>query len=477
MKKALIVILIICLVGGGIAGIYFFNYNKDKTLKIGYSKISITPSYSVPLAGSGASETRMSTGIKDNIYATCIAFRDSKDQIAVILTLDLLHMSDENNNVYSSIVNQITSDHGISKNRIIVSATHCHSAPDIFSTHTSIKNQYLPELYSKIKTVVNDAIYDCKTSKSSEFSAGEIEIQHLNFVRRYFDQYGGFVGVNWDNSNTPIIHESQVDNKLQVIKFKRQGMKDVILVNWAAHAATVGGTVISGDYISYFRSSVENAGYDIAFFQGASGNVAPTSEIEDEIQYNRGTKEYGELLAQALLNKIEDDSIFEDISLNGTLTGSLVEYCVFYDDTDYANVEKAIEIFEDFTTGEITLENANAEAKKYGFSSVYECGKVRFVKKMTTETSVNIPLVVITFSDLAFASAPYEMFCQNGVNIRKESKAKTTFVITNANGSNSYIPSRASFANKGYEVAVCQFKKGTAELLEAKFVEIINANY
>lgn len=476
MKKVLIFILIICLIGGGIAGIYFYNYKKDKTIKVGFSKISITPNYSVPLAGSGASETRMSTAIKDNIYATCIAFRDVKGQMAVILTLDLLHMSDENNNVYSNIVNQIQNDHGITKNKVIVSATHCHSAPDIFSWHETIKNQYLPELYSKIKTVVKDAIYDCKTSKSSEFLCGQIEINNMSFVRRYFDKYGNFVGVNWDNTNPAVSHESQADNKLQVVKFKRQGMKDIVLVNWGAHPATVPGAVISGDYVSYFRSAVEAAGYDVAFFQGASGNVATTSEIQDEIQYNRGTKEYGEQLAEAFLTGIANEENFYQLSLTGALRGTIVDYCAYYDDTIYLNVDKAIEIFEAYATGEITFEEATTQAKKYGFSSVYECGKVRLVNKMVDSPTVNMPLVVITFAEVAFAAAPYEMFSENAIHIRSASKAKTTFVLTNSNGSHSYIPTQAAFANKGYEVAVCQFRKGTAELLQAKFIELINAN-
>jgi len=477
MKKVIIIIVAILTPVILIGGVVLFNYMRNRPIRVGYSKVNITPSYSVPLAGYGGSVNRMSTAVIDDIYVTCVSFTDTHNETALLINFDLIHMADDGNNIYSNLVKSFRKKYGIKKKNIIISATHTHTAPDIFSEHETIRNQYLPELYKKVNTCVKRAIADAKKTTSSSIHVGSVKVDNMAFVRRYYDEFGNFVGVNWSNPNPPVTHESEADNYLQVIRIKRKNKADVYLTNWAAHPDSVGGTQISSDYIGAFRAEVEkNLKAKFAFFQGASGNVNTRSMIDAESQYNLPTQTYGAKLAERLSEAI-NTNLLTRISNHGKISSTFVDQTVQYDSTQHENVEMGIEIFEKFTLGQIDIDTANAEAIKYGFSSVYECSKFRHILLFTNGVSTTLPLIAMSIGDIAFASAPYEMFCQTASRIRLASKAKSTFVVTHSNGSNSYIPTENVFENKGYEVAVCMFKKGTAEQLEAKFIEMINKHY
>ena len=95
------------------------------------------------------------------------------------------------------------------------------------------------------------------------------------------------------------------------------------------------------------------------------------------------------------------------------------------------------------------------------------------MSKKTTE-SEPIPLYAITFGEIAFVGAPYEMFDVSGMQIKEASPAKMTFVCTCTNGSMGYFPSFDEYARGGYEVCVTNYAQGTAELCVAELLRLIN---
>ena len=59
-------------------------------MKIGYSRIDITPTEPVPLAGYGNTSMRMSEFILNDLYSTCVAFTDSDDNTVLLFHNDLI---------------------------------------------------------------------------------------------------------------------------------------------------------------------------------------------------------------------------------------------------------------------------------------------------------------------------------------------------------------------------------------------------
>ena len=90
---------------------------------------------------------------------------------------------------------------------------------------------------------------------------------------------------------------------------------------------------------------------------------------------------------------------------------------------------------------------------------------------------MDIPIFAISLGDVAFVTAPYEMFCESGKEIKAGSPFKTTFVATCANNALSYMPTKATFHYTGemaYEVSCTKFAEGTAELLVTEYIGMLN---
>ncbi len=458
-------------------------------LQVGYAKVDITPAYSVPLAGYGGSSQRWSEESDEStsIYATAIAFKDANGKLAVTITVDGLHITDEEPNyTYSNIMRRLSTIDGISEENVIISATHCHSAPDFFSSGESvIRTKYNPEFYKKILNVVKEAIADCK---ETDIYVGSAKMARMTFVRRYFAANGSFVGTQWNNPLPAVRHESEADDIMQIVKFEREGKNDLVIVNWSTHPNSIeDNNALSGDFIYYMRKYVENTlKCDFAFFQGASGNTSMSSRIEGE-DYGLNTENYGKQLGQMLGNALRKDENFTKIPSNVLIKNNMADLDVNYVNCKYdpsipeemQKITAASEIASAFLINQISAGEANGRAQAAGFSSVYECMQIRgaYSRIENGPKTCAFRLVAISMGELSFASAPYEMFCQNGVAIREGSEAEMTFVLTHANGTHGYIPSEEVYDNLGYESVVCSFEKGSAERIQAKIIEMINKNY
>ena len=95
---------------------------------LGYARVNITPMmYSVPLAGYGNTQNRMSNGMLSYLYSTCIAITDTEGDTVLLFQNDLEGTYAE---VIDPIRTAISDKVGVPVENVIVSATHTHSAPD-----------------------------------------------------------------------------------------------------------------------------------------------------------------------------------------------------------------------------------------------------------------------------------------------------------------------------------------------------------
>jgi hypothetical protein len=88
---------------------------------------------------------------------------------------------------------------------------------------------------------------------------------------------------------------------------------------------------------------------------------------------------------------------------------------------------------------------------------------------------MGIPFTAISFGDVAFVSAAYEMFHQNGSFVRENSPFKTTFICTLAHGVNGYVPTAVGYEHRGYETWNCRFVAGSGEKFADEMVRLLNA--
>ena len=79
----------------------------------------------------------------------------------------------------------------------------------------------------------------------------------------------------------------------------------------------------------------------------------------------------------------------------------------------------------------------------------------------------------IKIGDCVLITSPVELLTQVGLNIKKASPYKYTFVVAFSNGYMHYGPPAAAYSRGGYEVTECLLAPQWQEIYEKKANEII----
>lgn len=391
---------------------------------VGYSSVDITPKESVPLAGSGGagigSHERMSKEVIDPLYATCIAFSDETGNIILLFNLDILYAHDASETLaLTYCASDIAKATGVPMKQVMFSSTHNHNAPDLRIDMPCIEN-YNKSLRTWLTDAAKEAIADLKPAK---MYTAEARPQGQNFVRHYYMSDGSVAGANFGDfkNNTIVSHVRDADNQMQLVKFTREGGKDVVLANWQAHPYTGDAKygILSNTY--HMRQKVEaELNCHFQYLLGASGNVVSSSRIKEEQDGATYVQRYQKLAQYAI-----------DAAAN----------------------------FKEVPTGKVQI-----LGKEYSGPNAAGNG------------NTTMSLYAFSVGDVAFITAPYEMFCENGEQIKAASPFSTTMIVTCANGNRSYMPSQECYDYGGlYEIGGCKFQEGTAEVLVGEYTAMLKA--
>ena len=129
-------------------------------LQVGYGRMDITPyNFSMPMNGYGNNNERLSTGVDDPIYATCIAFTDEKNNTILLYQMDM-------GNPYGEVTintRAISKATGVPAKNIIFSATHTHDGPGFSGGVSSeIIAKYMDMIADWVVEAAKTAIADRK---------------------------------------------------------------------------------------------------------------------------------------------------------------------------------------------------------------------------------------------------------------------------------------------------------------------------
>ncbi len=439
-------------------------------LKLGYSRLDITPKYSVPLGGYGNTSTRMSTGYQTYLYTTCLAYSDGEDTILVFQN----DLSGAVSSMVKNVREGIVAEYGIPADHIMISGTHTHSAPDMNSGEPSIA-QYRQDLRKTMLKAAGEALEDMKTVTGMYYGRGECE--NLNFVRHYTTEAGIIKGDNLnDLVDSPYTgHTHDADNVMQTVRIDREGAESIVLVNWQSHPHRGGGSKnynITADIVGIMRDYVEKKMDNVKFvyYTGASGNINPSSRIAEEnitADYREQGDKLGEHAVRILggeLTKLEGSNV--------QITGQFYTGEVDHREDHLVNVARIVQ--EEWTKNNDFIA-AVALANSYGMNSPYHAGAI--ISKASTGHTMDVEMYAFSVGDLSFVTAPYEMFDTQGVTIREDSPFGATFVITCANNALGYIPSMEGFNNNTYEANNGKFLPGTGEILADEYVKMLESLY
>ena len=435
-------------------------------LQVGFGRESIMPAdfTKVHIAG-GDAANRVATSIKDNLYITCIAFQENGETF-LLYTMDTINSSSDITTPAKTAITQLT---GVPAENIMMCATH---------THAGVSLSYNWDgLQSHLRMFNEAAAYAAKAAikdlASAEVYHGNVETEKMAYVRHYELSDGSFAGSNFGNfSNGAIIgHSAEADGQFQLVKFVREGKKDVVMMNFPAHAtfASTADKYISADYPGPTRDYIEsNSNSLVAFFAAAAGNQTPNSSMEGEAIFSRKQyKEYGDALGKYAVDALPNLTKAEGSAfkyMTKTYTGKsnkekleLLPYApeVVAAAKEYGNIHsKTVEL-----------------ARKYGFSSYFEANAV--IGRSKTAATRNMNISAMTIGNVGFIFAPYEMFGSHGVMIKEGSVCPTTFISSCSGGSYGYIPDDRGVEIECYEACITSFAPGTGAELAQEFVNML----
>lgn len=429
---------------------------ENPPLRVGYSKICITPKHKVALS---SSDQPTYTGVYEDVYMTCIALSDAQDNTVLMITTDVSYTNPSNQIAFIRLASETT---GVPESNISYSCTHNHSGLDPTGT---------------VIPLLKNAIKECSVAALADRAPATLEIgsaypEGFNFVRHYQTEDGDWTGDNYYTASGKKAAriERPADNEMQMMHFIREGKENVLLLNWQAHGVyTYKMEHLCTDYVGPLRDEVAaKTGALVAYFQGAAGNLNPWSEMKDN-KFERsleGVTAYGTALAQY---PIEAMSTLKAVDATGIrISETVYTASVRRDTSDMLMAASSYrQVLEDGGT--------HAEAVTASGGLLHSEQGAEYVALRARQDDNNeITIRAVQLGDVAFVIVPYEMFDDTGVYIKENSPFDMTFILGYTNGRKGYIPSTACIEHGCYEYEGSYFEKGTAEALAEEYLNLLN---
>lgn len=421
--------------------------SEAETLRAGAFAADITP-LQLPVSMTGSFQDRKATGVHDRLHARGLVLDDGSTRVAVVIVDSCLIPRE----IYDEAKAAASKATGIPTSRILTAATHTHTAPTALkAAQCSPDPKYLEHLTKQITTAIIEAN---KRLKPADIGWGVVAIPEELGNRRWFikpeamtaNPFGRLddqVKMNPPRGTGVLIRAAgPVDPDVNFISIRSASGSPVsVLANYGLHY--VGGVAsgqLSADYFGEFaRQIADRLEADESFVgimsNGTSGDVNNYKFPEPRPRaapYER---------IHAVASKVAD----RVHNVNKTLE--------FTDETSIRVVEREIELAVR-KPNDTELERARnlfknaADPLRLNMEELYAQESIRLHE---AEPTVHMKLQTIVINDLAIVAIPCEVFTEIGLEIKRRSPFKTTFVIELANGYNGYLPTPKQHELGGYE--------------------------
>lgn len=428
--------------------------------KAGFARVDVTPPLGSPLAG--YFNYRNAKTVITPITLNCIAFGDG-DKNALIITGDFLNVDLA---TALKLKNMISKATGVACEHIYTQALHQHTSlrigGDPEAPNYMDNAAYLEILYSRYCDVAVLALLDmCKASVSF---ASKQTSRPLSFIRRYKMKDGTTVTnpkIPSDDIDHPI---GNADNTVRLLKFTRDGAKDIALVNFSTHPDVVGGERICADWPGFVRDFTENDIKDthcilVNGAQGDTNHHDPSKPKNKDPDYRL---EFSKNMARVITDAVIDMWNDTRAVATGEVFGQM-EIVPFATRTD--GIERMAEckkIREDYFNG------ATAGRR------LQDIGEISRIAKLDSQPLFQkVTVSTVGFGEVAFIGYGGEPFTEYADVVRNAFSDKIIIGSCCTNGSAGYLPSRQAFEEGGYEAGSSMFPNELADTLQAKAKELV----
>ncbi len=428
-------------------------------MKIGFGRVDITPPLGTKITG--AWQLRDADGVMDPLELNAIAIQNGEDTI-VIVAADLLAMSLAN---ATPVRNLIEKETGIPVQNIFTQCLHQHTATT-GCVAAFAGAEYVAVLKRKYVDVVKLALNDLA---EATMSCGEkATCEEVSFIRRY-RMKDGSVMTNPGTMNPDIDHPlGQSDNTVRLVRFTREGAKDIALVGFQTHPDTIGGTEFTADWPGFARRKVEKELPDVhcILLNGCQGDTnhhkpgRPQISKKEQARRYEFTRRMGHIIAQAALDVWDNTRPLKE----GPVTTA------FQITTIRTNLD-GIDRIEECKALYAKILEKDPETMALPMS---EKGAIRRIASMEDKPLFQkVPVSMVAFGELAFLGYGGEPFTEYATVLRQAYPELFILTACQCNGSQGYLPSAAAFSEGGYEACTTNFTPDTPVLLQGLAKELL----
>ena len=420
---------------------------QEKKFRAGAYAQDITPT-KFPISVNGGMSDRLAAKVHDKLHARCLVLDDGATKIAIVVC-DSCMIPREVTDPARRMATRLT---GIPPERILISATHTHTAPTVAGVFQSDPDEaYQQFLAEKITAGIQKAHANLVAAQIG-WGVGKEPDQVFN--RRWKVKPGSTLlqdpfGKTTDKvkMNPGYLHPDLIepagptDPDVSFVSVQTpQGIPIAFLANYSLHY--VGGVPeLSADYFAMFAERMQTHLKGSPAFVGIMSNG--TSGNINNVNYGKagpGKRAQGEqarVVSEAVAKAAFD--AYKKIK--------------HHDWVPLKMAQTEIELGVRRPTQQELQEATDrlAEMKGKPLTKMPEIYARETVLMAKYPPKVKVILQAIRIGDLGIVANPCETFVEIGLDIKKKSPFKHTFTIELANGYNGYLPTPEHHVLGGYE--------------------------
>jgi len=454
-------------------------------LQMGFSRVNITPPLGTEIVG--YFQPRYAEGVLDELEINALALAAGEEKV-VLLSADLCFINQKAQDYYCESICKAT---GLAPHQIVIHSTHTHTGPVVnldgrngmavagmTEERSELVREYGHQLSRKFADAAVMALSDLKPAKMGWAVS---KAPKIAFVRR-FRMKDGKVRTNPGVGNPDILHPiGDVDERVNVLRFDRDGAETVVLANFGCHPDVVGGSLISGDWPTLYRHRLEKALDNVKtlFFNGAQGDInhvnvnAKGGDFNDTFHdfddVDRGyghSRHMGNVVAGAVMQVYDKVNYVEVDSIRSAI-GKIQVPSNMPNPEDMPLARKYNELHKAGRDGEIPFEGMEL--------TTVVAEAARMVRLENGPEAFSMNLTGLAIGSVALLGIPGEPFNGVGVGIKGAEGWDMVMPCCLTNGSEGYFPMQDSYDEGGYEARSSRFKAGTAEIIVKEGVALLDS--
>ena len=445
--------------------------------KVGFARVNINPMLGIAMEGYYV--PRFAKGFLDDLEANALALACAGRRILMI-SVDCCGIEANLSRRYRRAIAEATD---LPAENIFLSATHTHTGPaltrlDMFETDDAPIERYAAFLQERLCDAARLALADLKPARMG-FCVGRAP-DRVAYIRRYKMKDGTTCTcppINDPNIDHPI---GELDQRVNVLRFDREGGDSVVLVNYGLHADTINGEMISPDWPGWMRRTVERAldGVKCVCFVGAEGDVGSThvfpsgGDMNDtEISFDNEMKSPG--MARFV---------------GRALAGTVLQV---FDKVEYVPVD-SVDIRHRMADIQANLPAPEDLPRARRFKALHEAGRdadipyaamelttvvaeaIRMCNLEHGPEAFRLELTGLRIGGIALIGLPGEPFTGIGRALKRAEGWRLVLPCCIVNGYEGYFPMQEASDEGGYEARSSIYAAGVAEHLIGEGLSLLN---